>query len=169
MLARLLATDDSRVLTLQRLVLGGVMFPHGAQKLLGWFAPGGGFHTTMNMLAQHGHVPSPIAFLVIVSEFFGSLLLAVGLFTRVAAFGCACTMTGAILMVHLHNGFFMNWQGVQHGEGFEYHLLALALAIPLMFRGGGALAVDGWLARYFSSRRALQPGGKTGAAPTFAV
>jgi len=166
MLHRLLATDDSRVLTLQRLVLGGVMFAHGAQKMLGWFG-GHGFTATMHQMS--GRMPAPLVFLVILSEFFGSLMLAFGFVTRFAAFGCACVMTGAIFTTHLANGLFMNWLGAQKGEGIEYHLLALALAIPLLFCGGGALSIDRWLARYFSSRRTLQPSGRTGAAPTFAA
>jgi putative oxidoreductase len=166
MLYRLLATEDSRALTLQRLVLGGVMFAHGAQKMLGWFG-GHGLPATMHQMS--GMLPAPLVFLVILSEFAGSLMLALGLVTRFAAFGCVCVMTGAIFMTHLKNGLFMNWFGAQHGEGFEYHLLVLAIAIPLMFRGGGALSMDQWLARYFSSRRTLQPSGSGGAAPTFAA
>ena len=165
---RLLATGESRALTLQRIVLGGVMFAHGAQKLGGWFG-GNGFAATMSGLTQHAHIPAPLAFLVIVSEFFGSLLLVAGLLTRVAAFGCACVMTGAVLMQHVANGLFMNWFGAQRGEGIEYHLLALALALPLLFLGGGAASVDGWLWRYFSSSSTRQPSGNSGAAPTFAA
>jgi len=67
------------------------------------------------------------------------------------------------------NGLFMNWFGGQRGEGVEYHLFALALALPLMFLGGGAASADGWLSRYFSSRSTRQPSGRTGAAPTFAA
>ncbi|HKO46841.1 MAG TPA: DoxX family protein [Polyangiaceae bacterium] len=140
MLERFLKTDTSKTLLAQRALLGAVMLPHGAQKLLGWFG-GHGFDGTMNYFTGALHIPSALAFLVIVSEAFGSLGLLLGLGTRLAAFGAAATMLGA-LMTHLDVGFFMNWFGSQPGEGFEYHLLALALALPLVVRGGGALAVD---------------------------
>ena len=79
---------------------------------------------------------------MIASEAFGSLGLLLGLGTRLAAFGTAATMIGAVLSTHLQAGFFMNWFSAQQGEGFEYHLLALGLALPLIVRGGGALALD---------------------------
>jgi putative oxidoreductase len=64
------------------------------------------------------------------------------LLTRIAAFGVGGLMIGAIFMVHLANGFFMNWMGTQKGEGFEYHLLALAMAAALLLRGAGAFSLD---------------------------
>jgi len=129
MLRRFFLTDSSRTLLVQRVLLGGVMLPHGAQKLLGWFG-GYGFSGTMNYFTGTLHIPSLLAFLVI------------GLGTRLAAFGAAATMIGAVLTTHLQVGFFMNWFGNQPGEGLEYHLLALALALPLVVRGGGAFALD---------------------------
>jgi len=141
MLRGLLVTDSSRTLLLQRVLLGTVMLPHGAQKLLGWFG-GYGFSGTMNFFTGTLHIPTPLAFLVIASEVFGSLGLLLGLGTRLAAFGAAATMVGAVLTSHRQVGFFMNWFGNQPGEGFEYHLLALALALPLVVRGGGAFALD---------------------------
>ena len=141
MLRRFFLTDSSRTLLVQRVLLGGVMLPHGAQKLLGWFG-GYGFSGTMNYFTGTLHIPSLLAFLVIASEAFGSLGLLLGLGTRLAAFGAAATMIGAVLTTHLQVGFFMNWFGNQPGEGLEYHLLALALALPLVVRGGGAFALD---------------------------
>jgi putative oxidoreductase len=141
MLERALKTDVSRTLFAQRALLGAVMLPHGAQKLLGWFG-GGGFSLTMNYFTGTLHIPSALAFLVIASEAFGSLGLLLGLATRLAAFGAAATMIGAVLTTHLQFGFFMNWFGHQSGEGFEFHLLALALSLPLVVRGGGAFALD---------------------------
>lgn len=146
MLSRFLGTDDSRARLVQRLVLGLVMFPHGAQKLLGLFG-GYGWSGTMGYFTGTLHIPAPLAFLVIVSEFFGSLALIAGLGTRLAAFGACAVMTGAVLTSHLGNGFFMNWFGNQKGEGFEYHLLALALALPLVVEGAGAHSLDRVLAR----------------------
>jgi putative oxidoreductase len=152
MLDRFLKTDSSQTSCLQRVLLGAVMLPHGAQKLLGWFG-GYGFSGTMNYFTGTMHIPSALAFLVIVSEFFGSLGLLLGSGTRIAAFGAAATMTGAVLTTHLKVGFFMNWFGNQAGEGLEYHLLALALALPLVFRGGGAFSVDSRLFEALAAHR----------------
>lgn len=143
---RFFATNQSGVLLFQRIILGLVIFPHGAQKLLGWFG-GSGFDGTMGYLTGMIGVPYPLALLVIVGEFFGSLGLIVGLGTRLAAFGVAAVMVGAMATTHLKVGFFMNWSGQQGGEGYEYHLLALALALPLIVKGAGAASIDGTLAK----------------------
>jgi len=140
MFNRLLSTSDDRILTLTRLVLGVVFFAHGAQKMLGWFG-GFGFHATMGFFTHMG-MPAALAFLIISTEFFGGLGLIVGLLTRIAALGITGLMLGAIFMVHLPNGFFMNWMGNQKGEGFEYHLLAIGLAVALLVRGAGAFSLD---------------------------
>ena len=137
---RLLGTSDDLGLTILRLVLGVVFFAHGAQKLLGWFG-GYGFHGTMGFF-EHIGMPAPVAFLIICTEFFGGLGLIVGLLTRIPALGIGVEMIGAILIVHLPNGFFMNWYGSQKGEGFEYHLLAIAMAAVLLIRGGGKFSAD---------------------------
>src|SRR5438132_7640514 len=101
----------------------------------------------MNMFTEKMGIPSALAFLVIMTEFFGSLGLIVGFLTRVAAFGVFCIMVVAIAMVHWPNGFFMNWAGKQAGEGFEYHLLAIAMAVVLLIYGGGKWSADGALAK----------------------
>lgn len=137
---RLLGTSDDVTLTMLRLILGVVFFAHGAQKLLGWFG-GYGFHGTMGFL-EHVGLPAPVALLVICTEFFGGLGLIVGLLTRVAALGIGTEMIGALFMVHIPNGFFMNWVGNQKGEGFEYHLLAIAIAATLLLRGAGKFSAD---------------------------
>jgi putative oxidoreductase len=142
---KLLATVDDNTLTLMRLILGVVFFLHGSQKLLGWFG-GFGFSGTMNFFTSMLHIPAPFAVLAICAEFFGGIGLILGLLARVAAFGIAVNMVVAVLMVHFGNGPFMNWYGNQKGEGYEYHLLALALAIPIIIRGAGAFSVDGALA-----------------------
>ena len=147
---RFFATDRSWVSLFQRLVLAAVIFPHGAQKLLGWFG-GPGFHATMGMFTSQG-LPAPLAFLIIIGESLGAIALAFGFLTRLSAFGIAAVMIGAIAMVHSHVGFFMNWMGNQAGEGFEYHLLALALAIPLIIRGGGLGSIDRAIARVVERR-----------------
>ncbi len=142
---KLLATTNDNTLTLMRLILGIVFFLHGSQKMLGWFG-GFGFSGTMHAFTGMMHIPAPFAFLAICAEFFGGLGLIVGLLTRIAAFGIAVNMIVAVSMVHFQNGIFMNWYGNQKGEGYEYHLLVLALAIPIMIRGAGAFSIDGALA-----------------------
>jgi len=143
-LKKIMRTNWDVSLLILRVVLGIVFFPHGAQKMLGWWG-GGGFEGTMGYFTGQG-VPYVLALLAILAEFLGSLGLIVGLLTRVAAFGITCVMVVAIFMVHLPNGFFMNWSGKQAGEGFEYHLLVLAITVVLMWRGAGAYSVDRKLA-----------------------
>ena len=142
---KLLATVNDNTLTLMRLILGIVFFLHGSQKMLGWFG-GYGFSGTMQFFTGMMHMPAPLGVLAICAEFFGGIGLILGFLTRIAALGIAVNMMVAILLVHMANGPFMNWAGNQKGEGYEYHLLALALAIPLMVRGAGAFSVDGALA-----------------------
>jgi putative oxidoreductase len=141
MIRKLYATDDNIGTVILRLVLGVVIFAHGAQKMLGWFG-GYGFSATMGFFSGMLHIPAPFAFLAIAAEFFGGLGLILGLLTRIAAFGIGINMIVAIVMVHGAFGFFMNWTGTQKGEGFEYHLLVLAMVVFLMIRGAGALSVD---------------------------
>jgi putative oxidoreductase len=141
MIRRLIATDDNTATLILRLVLGAVFFAHGAQKMLGWFG-GYGFAATMGAFTTAMHIPAPLAFLAIAAEFFGGLGLIFGLLTRIAAFGISCNMVVAILTVHRHFGFFMNWMGTKKGEGFEYHLLVLAITAFLMVRGAGAASLD---------------------------
>jgi putative oxidoreductase len=139
-------TNDSFAPTLARLTLGIVMFPHGAQKALGLFG-GYGFHGTMNWFTQQLHIPTVFAVLAIAAEFLGSLGLIVGFLSRIAAFGIAVVMVVAVVTVHAVNGFFINWFGNQRGEGFEFHLLAICLALIVMIYGAGKLSLDGRLAR----------------------
>ncbi|MCL4402899.1 MAG: DoxX family protein [Acidobacteria bacterium] len=146
MLHRLIATNEHDwALTYMRLVMGVVFFAHGAQKLLGWWG-GYGYTGTMGFF-EHQGIPATLAFLAIAAEFFGGLGLITGLLGRVAAFGISCNMVVAILTVHARNGFFMNWTGTKTGEGFEFHLLALALAGGIMILGSGAFSVDALIAR----------------------
>jgi putative oxidoreductase len=145
LLHRLMRTDDDLAALVMRLGLAIVIFPHGAQKALGWFG-GPGVGGTLGFLGSMG-VPSWLAALVIVAEFFGSIGLVIGLLGRVAAFGILCDMIGAVLLVHAKTGFFMNWSGKQAGEGFEYHILAIAIALAIMIRGSGAASVDRALTR----------------------
>ena len=134
-------TDESWSGLILRLALGLVMFPHGAQKLLGWFG-GFGFDGTLGFFTQKMGIPWIVAFLVIIGESFGSLALLAGFLTRFSAVSLAVIMLGAITMVHLPYGFFMNWFGQQQGEGFEYHLLVIGMAAALVLTGGGKWSVD---------------------------
>lgn len=140
MLKKLMQTDEDVGLLIVRLTLGLVMFPHGAQKMLGWFG-GGGFAGTMQGMTSMG-LPAVAVFLVILAEFFGSISLISGFLGRVGALGILCVMLGAIFMVHLPNGFFMNWMGNQKGEGYEYHLLAIGMALAILIKGSGSLSID---------------------------
>ena len=150
-LRALVRTADDRVASVLRGTLALVIFPHGAQKLLAWFG-GTGYNDAMAHLTGQYGLPGLVAFLVIVIEFFGPLALALGLLSRIAAAGIGMVMIGAALTTHLPHGFFMNWFGDQAGEGFEYHLLAVGLAIAVIAHGSGALSVDRALMRELSAR-----------------
>lgn len=142
----LFATSDDGGALLARLALALVFFPHGAQKVLGWFG-GYGFSGTLAFMTGTLGIPTPLAVVAILTELLAPLALLVGAGSRLAAAGIAAIMVVATLTVHLPHGFFMNWSGAQQGEGFEYHLLALALALVVVVRGGGRWAVDQAAAR----------------------
>jgi putative oxidoreductase len=133
-------TDESLSLTFLRFIAALVIFPHGAQKLLGWFG-GYGVKGTLGFFSQMG-IPPFLGMLDILAESVGAILLAAGLLTRLSAFGTAVTMIVAVLTVHISNGFFMNWSGQAAGEGFEYHILYLAIVLVLLVKGGGAYSLD---------------------------
>jgi putative oxidoreductase len=128
-----------------RLILAIVIFPHGAQKLLGLFG-GYGYKGTMAYFTHTVGVPYLFGLLAIIAEFFGPLALAAGLLTRFAALGIGATMVVAALTVHRPHGFFMNWFGNQDGEGYEYFILAAGIALVLAIVGGGAWSLDYLLA-----------------------
>lgn len=142
----LLGTDADPGALIARLALAGVFFPHGAQKVLGWFG-GHGFSGTYGFFTQQMGIPAPFALAAILTEFLAPFALVLGLGSRVAALGIAAIMVVATLTVHLQHGFFMNWFGAQQGEGFEYHLLALALALVVVVKGGGLGSLDAKLAK----------------------
>jgi putative oxidoreductase len=146
MFQKIVNTSNDHTVTILRLVMGVIFFAHGAQKLLGWFW-GYGFSGTMGFFTHQMGIPAPLAFLAIVAEFFGGLGLLVGFLSRIAAFGIMCNMAVAIALVHRHFGMFMNWAGNQKGEGFEYHLLAIAVALAILIKGSGALSVDRFLTK----------------------
>ena len=143
---QILATTNDTSLAICRLVLGIVFFMHGAQMTLGWFG-GYGFSGTMHFFTTQLGIPAVFAALSILAQFLGGLGLIVGLCSRIAAFGIACDMVVAIFKIHLAFGFFMNWFGTQKGEGYEYHLLVLAICLLIMVKGAGALSIDGILSK----------------------
>jgi putative oxidoreductase len=140
----LFATGDDRAALVLRVVFAAVMWPHGAQHALGWF-DGYGFAGTYGWMTGTIGVPGVLAALAIVTELVAPLFLLVGLGGRVAAAGLGVVLAVAAT-THASNGFFMNWVGQQKGEGFEYHLLGVAIAVALVVRGSGALSIDRRLA-----------------------
>jgi putative oxidoreductase len=141
MLQKLMKTSDDFAVTLLRLALGVVFFAHGAQKVLGWFG-GYGFQASLGFFTQQMHIPAALAILALAAEFLGGIGLLIGFLGRVAAFGITVDMVVAIVLVHRHIGFFANWYGTQKGEGYEYHILAIAICLAIMIKGSGALSID---------------------------
>jgi putative oxidoreductase len=141
MLNKLVKTNEDYALTIARLVLGFLFFIHGGQLMLGWFG-GYGLSGSMEFFTQHLGIPAPFAFLAICAQFFGGLMLIVGFLGRVAALTIICTMVVAVAEVHWHFGLFMNWFGTQKGQGFEYHLLAIAIGVVIALRSSGTPSFD---------------------------
>lgn len=151
MLRKLFQTDNNVAGLVARIALGIVILPHGLQKLAGAFG-GYGFSATIGYFTSTG-IPVIIAFLIIMAESFGSLGLITGFLSRFSAFGISLVMLGATFLVHLPNGFFMNWSGQQQGEGFEFHILALGLALLVMIFGGGKWSIDKLISDRFFPKR----------------
>ena len=144
MLLQIIATDSDWASTAVRVILGIIFFAHGGQKLFGWFGGPGLTQTVRTMTGLLG-MPSILAAGAVGAEFFGGAGLIVGCLTRIAALGIAAIMLAAIVMVHGKHGLFMNWFGDRKGHGYEYHLLAIALAVVIAVKGAGALSVDRFL------------------------
>jgi putative oxidoreductase len=141
MLRKIVNTENDYVALLLRLALGYVFFFHGMQKLTTMFG-GYGYSGTMGFFTQKLGIPAVFAFLAIMAEGLGWVGLITGFLTRIAAFGITVNMIVAVKMLHFQNGIFMNWFGNQKGEGYEFHILAIAIGIALMIKGGGALSLD---------------------------
>jgi putative oxidoreductase len=140
MFDKLLGTKEDWTLTLIRVVAGGVMLPHGMQKMFGWFG-GAGFTATIHNFGQRGF-PAPLVFLVIMAEFLGALGLVFGALARIAAFGIAVDMIVAAVTTTSKFGMFINWAGKQKGEGMEFQFLMIAMALAIMVAGAGAFSID---------------------------
>ena len=152
MFKRIIATQDDTALFILRLLLGIVFFPHGMQKVFGWFG-GHGFSGTMEGFMVSMGIPAFFAFLAIMAESAGSLGLITGFLTRIAAFGITCNMVVAVAMIHYKYGFFMNWFGKQSGEGYEYHMLVVAITIALMIKGAGRWSADSFLTKMMNKSK----------------
>ena len=148
----LLQTRNDLTLTIARLMLSLVFLGHGTQKMFGWFG-GLGFSRTLDVFEQTMGIPAALTVMAMVAEVFGGLGLLFGLLTRVAAAGVLVVMIVAPLANGLYVRFFMNWQGRNPGEGFEYHLLAIALILVVLVHGAGAFSLD----RVLSTRRGTIP------------
>jgi putative oxidoreductase len=146
---RLLQTPNDLAMTFARLALGIMILPHGLQKTFGWFG-GRGFEATMQGMSES--FPPFLVLLAIAAELLGGLGLILGALTRIAALGVGVTMAVALTR-HIDNGFFMNWSGKQAGEGFEFHILAIGLALAVLIRGAGAFSIDRELAGTKGSKR----------------
>lgn len=128
-----------------RLFLALVIFPHGAQKVLGWFG-GYGFEGTMAFFTGKMGLPYVIALLPVLTEFLAPIALVFGFFTRIAALALGVNFL-VVFSVLIPNGFFMNWFGNQKGEGVEYTLLIFGIALALIVEGAGRFSVDRWIAK----------------------
>ena len=127
-------------LLLLRVVIGGTMFSHGAQKLFGWFG-GHGLRGTAGFFGQLGwRAPTLMALLAGLAEASG-LSFAAGFLTPLAALGIAVVMLNAIAVVHWKNGFF-NGDG-----GIEFPLALATVAVAVAATGPGRFSIDrviGW-------------------------
>ena len=150
MFKEFLTTDNSPAQLFIRLGLGIVMFPHGAQKVLGWFG-GAGMAKTLQAFSGMGFPAWSVAALMTV-ESLGAVLLVFGFLTRLWAIGIGVSITICMFLSHVQHGFFMNWFGQQQGEGFEYHLLVIGICVALLLKGGGALSMD---RKLFSGSKSL--------------
>jgi putative oxidoreductase len=139
-------------LLIARVILGVVIAGHGAQKLLGWFG-GFGFDGTMGFFTGTIGLPYIFALLIILAESVGMIALIFGFASRVLSISLILIMLGAIVTTHAQFGFFMNWFGAQAGEGFEFHLLVIALASTIALNGGGAFSVDKYLQSKIESQQ----------------
>jgi putative oxidoreductase len=144
MIEKLLHTDPDYAWTFLRIIAVLIVVPYGMQKLFGWFG-GPGIDGTLKDLASR-RIPRSIGWLIIIGQSCGSAALLSGFLSRVAAGGLVVIFIGAVV-VHLRDGWMMNWYGRKSGEGIEYFVMQLSLLILIILKGAGALSVDLWLVR----------------------
>jgi putative oxidoreductase len=142
MIEILLRTDADYLCTFLRIIAGVIIFPYGMQKIFGWF-DGPGIKGSLEQLTAR-KIPQVIAWLIIIGQSFGSIALILGFMGRVAAGGLFIIFTGA-LIVHLPDGWTLNWFGEKNGEGIEYFVMLLSLLLIIILKGSGALSIDLWL------------------------
>jgi putative oxidoreductase len=163
MLQRLIRTDDHLPNFFVRLALAIVIWPHGAQKVLGWWG-GGGPAKTIEFFNGAWGIPPFVTVMVMLAEFVGPVLLLTGLLSRFAAFAIGLVMIGAIYFDTGKWGFFMNWYGQPRGEGFEFHILVFGMVAALLVGGSGRWSVDRMLTRRWDGADAGYPYGADRAA-----
>ncbi len=146
MLQKIFGTDEKNVgATVLRATTGSIFFMHGAQKLFGWFG-GYGLQGTAQFMSSLGLNPGIFhAGLAGSAEFFGGLLLIVGLLTRPSAAALAVIMLVAAFTVHLKNGFFLD------KGGFEYVFALFGASAALLLMGAGSLSLDKLLSHRFGN------------------
>ncbi|MGY0407092.1 MAG: DoxX family protein [Polaribacter sp.] len=130
--------------TVARVTIGLIMLPHGMQKMFGWYG-GEGFSKTIKRFSQDMGYPTIIAFLIIFFEFFGAIGLIFGVASRFFAFGILVLMIAAIVTVHWKNGYFLNWHNTLEGEGMQFNLLMIGVAIVVIILGSGKLSLDNYI------------------------
>ena len=140
------STSPTIGIMIARLTLGIVLFPHGAQKLLGLFG-GYGYSGTMEAFTSQMGLPAFVAFSVIMIEFIGSISLLLGFASRFWAISLIGMFIGIIATTQWEHGFFMNWYGNQAGEGFEFSLLILGLSLSVVLNGSGKWSLDHFISK----------------------
>ncbi|MDX6766184.1 MAG: DoxX family protein [Candidatus Methylacidiphilales bacterium] len=146
-LQQLLQTENALHLLVLRLIVAIAIFPHGAQKALGWWG-GYGFEGTMGFFTSKLGIPYVFALLAIAAEFLAPLALVLGLTSRIAAFGIGFTIATAAFMAHIQNGFFIDWMNTQQGaHGIEYHILLAGASLAVVIGGAGRWSLDRLIAR----------------------
>ncbi len=148
-MTKIFNTDENWSQLVTRLTLGSVLFPHGAQKMLGLFG-GYGFSATIEAFTTQMQLPWIIAFLTILIEFLGAILLIVGFASRVWSLAIAFLFMGIIFTTQIEHGFFMNWFGAQKGEGYEFSLLIIGLSISTLLNGSGKLSIDNLVVKHLN-------------------
>ena len=141
MISKLVATESRIELTILRLTLGVVLLAHGLQKAFGWFG-GFGWTNSIHYFTNTVGLPYILAAFVILIETVGAFLLIAGFAGRINAALMGIVIIGAFFQDHLPNGFYMNWFGNHKGEGFEFDILFVAIALVLTLKGSGAFSID---------------------------
>ena len=139
LITKLLTSAPSFAPLALRIPIGIILMAHGSQKLFGWFG-GYGLEGTGQWMASIGLTPGYLmALMAGSSEFFGGLLIIIGLLTRPTALVLSFTMVVAIFSVHIGNGLFLS------NNGYEFGLALLAATVSLAVSGAGKLSADNLL------------------------